>query len=539
MGFKQKRILALLFSILGVFFLLHFATQQIEKKLHTAINSKIVVLNNSTPYVITKEHIDISIFKRSFFLQDVLILPDSLESDPNAIQPHLSVSRIEGLQFEILPLLLNNKLRLGKIEVNGVEVVQRDKRNPTLARGAMNSPKKNKNKWLKEIGIDSILIKDFVFATLNNKLNDTLFKVTGKSLTFSNVLFEKLQKENQLFFNSPNLVVTANTIESGSSHAQFSLSTLQLNFKQQSISVSDFKYGHSDSLKIKTDQQLYSTPVNFIHLPTLHGFGIVTDTLLYSKKLLADSLVITNAQIASMKNTNKPWNKEKVIPLPQKMLREIAPRIGLNNLVIKNATVDYTEIHERKEVGIPMDQLNVEIKNFGGTSTSFTNEEKSMHIALQGRLFKDFSFYINLDYLDPMRYDGFEFKGSTGSFNFETFNPIMVPTSNIKFESGHVSRIDFNGSGNGEETTGEFVMVYNNLTATVLKENGYKKNKTFSWLANTAVRKQNPKNGKLKSAQMHYQRVPYKGFGNYMFKTIESGLINSVYPFGKRKTYID
>ena len=162
-----------------------------------------------------------------------------------------------------------------------------------------------------------------------------------------------------------------------------------------------------------------------------------------------------------------------------------------------------------------------------------------MHIALQGRLFKDFSFYINLDYLDPMRYDGFEFKGSTGPFNFETFNPIMVPTSNIKFESGHVSRIDFNGSGNGEETTGEFVMVYNNLTATVLKENGYKKNKTFSWLANTAVRKQNPKNGKLKTAQIHYQRVPYKGFGNYMFKTIESGLINSVYPFGKRKTYTE
>ena len=111
----------------------------------------------------------------------------------------------------------------------------------------------------------------------------------------------------------------------------------------------------------------------------------------------------------------------------------------------------------------------------------------------------------------------------------------MVPSSSIKFESGRVYELNFNGQGNSTTTTGDFVMRYDNLKTIILRKDAMLTNKTFSWIANSAVRKENPKNGKLKTAEIDFNRVPYKGFGNYMVKSIESGLINSVYPFGKRR----
>ena len=160
-----------------------------------------------------------------------------------------------------------------------------------------------------------------------------------------------------------------------------------------------------------------------------------------------------------------------------------------------------------------------------------------MEVHVEGRLFQDFPMDLDISFLNPMQNDQFSFSGSTGPFRFESFNPVMVPTSNIKFESGHVSALSFKGTGNAEKTSGELVMHYEDLAATVLRKKGRRKNKTLSWLANAAVRKNNPKNGKLMVAKMGHQRESYKGFGNYMFKTIESGLVNSVYPFGNRTLY--
>jgi len=35
--------------------------------------------------------------------------------------------------------------------------------------------------------------------------------------------------------------------------------------------------------------------------------------------------------------------------------------------------------------------------------------------------------------------------------------------------------------------------------------------------------------------QIQVERVPYKGLGNYLWKGVESGLINSLSPFGKHR----
>jgi hypothetical protein len=56
----------------------------------------------------------------------------------------------------------------------------------------------------------------------------------------------------------------------------------------------------------------------------------------------------------------------------------------------------------------------------------------------------------------------------------------------------------------------------------------------MTWAANTAVRSQNPgKKGKLIIAHIDFERVMYKGFGNLIWKSVQSGLVNTVAPTGK------
>lgn len=56
----------------------------------------------------------------------------------------------------------------------------------------------------------------------------------------------------------------------------------------------------------------------------------------------------------------------------------------------------------------------------------------------------------------------------------------------------------------------------------------------MSWAANTVLRTGNPgKNGKTRVVEMSFDRVMYKGLGNFVWKTLQSGIVGSITPTGK------
>jgi hypothetical protein len=89
--------------------------------------------------------------------------------------------------------------------------------------------------------------------------------------------------------------------------------------------------------------------------------------------------------------------------------------------------------------------------------------------------------------------------------------------------------------GNPWTLNGNLTLLYHNLDVALYKEH-HKKRKTLSWAANVLLKKSNPKpNGRTVVSEIHTERVPYKGLANYLWKGLESGIINSLNPFGKHK----
>ena len=75
-------------------------------------------------------------------------------------------------------------------------------------------------------------------------------------------------------------------------------------------------------------------------------------------------------------------------------------------------------------------------------------------------------------------------------------------------------------------------MLYSNIDANLIIEK--KEKKALSWIANSVIAESNPSaKGKLKVAFIEAERVPYKGFSNLLWKSVMSGMINTINPVGK------
>ena len=536
----KKSILSLLIAIVVLCIILKVLLVRAENTIINSFAEKVVVVNQDTPFQITYNGLDISFGKRSFTLKGVLILPDSLVQSSSEVQPHISVSTIHAKDFKLFPLLLKKSLDISKIQVDSLEVAIK-KRSPVAPSKEKDNVRKkeNSNKVLRELLIREIEFSHFSLIEISANKIDTLQSLKGELLSIQEIDIVQESPEAKVFsFNLERLSISAlnQTLYLNTNQTRIELGQMTLDVPQGKAEFANLKIGEVDSLKTISKRQHFNTPVTSANIQNLKCFGIQFDSLWQSKTLFVDSVQIKNAEISMLKNQNKPWNKEVVMPLPQQLLRKQKTDFWFGKIRVADSQLNYIELEEKESITIPIEHLNLEINSLGTKDAYFEKANSdNMDVQMNGKLFGTISFHTHLSFENPMKSDAFKFTGRTGPFKFESFNPIMVPTSNIKFESGHVSRLDFSGSGNHLEASGEFIMRFKDLETVVLKKKSAKVNKTFSWLANSAVQKENPKNGKLRVAQMDHKRVLYKGFGNYMFKTIESGLINSVYPFGKRK----
>ncbi|MDT0539918.1 hypothetical protein [Croceitalea sp. P059] len=538
--FKNKHLRIWFVFLTLVVMLIGFGFIQTKKTIQKALDNQIILLNKTQPLYLAYDKLEISYLNRSFELSDVVLLQDSSSLDLNTLNPHTFIKDIKVKNFEVLPLLLNKKLEVEEFEVTGLEVVF--KKGGLLEQRLSQKTKKKtslqKKSGLKELSISKFKIDDFQIVHFDEIANDTINSLKGDLIAIKDILFTSGLDKKAISIKTDDIVLELNNmlVTYGSIKEKISLSNGLMNLGNGYSKFSNLKLGNLNILKKKVAISIYTKSPSSFDIPTLEVFGLDTAKLFKKFDLMADSVLIDKAKITILKDSNKPWNKKVTKPMPQHLLRKSNKEFWIKKVQIKNSSLDYFEIINEKEIVINLENVHSTILNLGSAKSRYNDlEPQNIDMSLTAKVFNEIDFSLNLKLINPLNSNFFTFNGHTGPFNFESFNPVMVPSSNIKFESGRVHKLNFNGQGNATSTTGDFVMHYDNLNTIVLRKDAMLTNKTFSWIANSAVRKENPKNGKLKTAVIQFQRVPYKGFGNYIVKSIESGLINSVYPFGKRR----
>jgi hypothetical protein len=237
------------------------------------------------------------------------------------------------------------------------------------------------------------------------------------------------------------------------------------------------------------------------------------------------------------KDKRLPWNYDKRPKLPNQSLQSLKLPIKIDSIRAKRSYLDYTEQLQDDEdiIHIFIDDIELAVDGVTSIKSEF-DTAPPLTLKLTGDLLNTMPFDINLSM--PYNTTRFRYWGKTGTMtSFESINPIIYPAINMKFESGTLNGIDFDATATPTQMEGQFTMYYTDLEVQVFtNEHKRSKNNTVSWLANSFAKQSNPKkNGKLSVARMHFERVEYKGIGNFLWKGLQAGIINSIVPFGRRK----
>ncbi|WP_422079943.1 hypothetical protein [Ulvibacterium sp.] len=517
-------------------------TVGVKKRIRNLIQAEIVHFNNTRPYTFAFDNLELSLLKSSAEFQNLSLIPDSVSTSGEVRDsfehPHIFVQSLQMKGLNAFAIVLRKHLVIESMGVNGIEVLYQ-KKSATDHRFRVQNENKSERtillSKLKEIKLGRFFVSDFSF-TLTQADRDTLASYTLKEFEIDGIRLQKRPNIPSLFsINTDDLSLRLSNQRLGLAQKEYDLELgdVQFNAKKGLLKMKNVSYGPMLPKEKLGSKYRYNTTITESLLPNVTVYGLAIEKLFFNQGVHLDSLILESPKFVIYKDNSRPWNKSKRPKLPSELLRDIGDRFYFKTMVFREASLDYTEKTENhgKPLNVPMRNLYLNINRAEQKQGS-----SSLNISMDCEVFGNLPLELVLAFPDFESSDDFYFSGSTGSTTFQSFNPVLLPTSGIKFEKGNLKGMTFKGKANSLHAEGSLTMLYDDLQAAVFKKNQTEKNKTVSFFANQAVRSSNPsRSGRTMAGAIDFNRVEYKGFGNFLFKSIESGIINSVYPLGKRK----
>ena len=261
--------------------------------------------------------------------------------------------------------------------------------------------------------------------------------------------------------------------------------------------------------------------------------------LVNSNKLTLPTIEINNARFNIYRDKRVPFDHSKRPLLPNQAIKRLALQLKINTISIKNSSFAYEEVTNRSNQPLYVDfkNLSAEITNLSNRKNR-TYQESKMRAIVKGRLMDKAPFEMQILFPLKARNDTFVFSGTVyGKVALKTFDKATYPAAGMKFRGGVLNKLTFKGGANPYHSKGVLTLLYNNVKLDIVKKDKKQASKFLSWGATTVIRKNNPVSGKPpKQAIMSFDRNMEKGFGNFLWKTILSGLKGTF--IGGRKSFV-
>lgn len=549
---KQKKVAYILSGIAGIFLI---GILIINLVLGSIIGSKIknsLSKEEDPNYSIELRKVNVNILTGNINLKDLSIKPDTLfivklkEGDTDksmAIELSIPTFRLAGLS-------LYEAITSKKINVN--KILFKDASCKLLFGKKPKNKKKTDDD--KEFNIDSIYMKGLdgisigkieflrskfeIFDLITNQLiinnEDLRFELNDFyleelegdndyfSLHLENLKFELLKEE----FSVPggNYILNFDRMYFSMADSLLEIDNLELK--------STYKDKYELAKKLKFTSEIYDISVEKIKIS---AFDL--ESMIHNGIYVIDSVSVTGLHLGILMDKRLPFNTDKRPKLPNQSLKQMRSPLYISKISIKDSYLKYQEKYDGYEEPMTaiLADLNAQI-HFATSMKDSIGTGKSMTVNLQSNFMEKTPLHVNFNFPLNSSVDTFYFSGHLASAKMNEFNQASEPAIGVKFIKGDLNEITFSGSANPRTSTGSMTMIYSDLEAEVSKKDPEKdKSKFLSWVANTVVHASNPgKNNKLRTANMQFDRVMYKGFGNFVWKTLQSGIVTTVTPTGKK-----
>ena len=450
----------------------------------------------------------------------------------------VSVSRIKFKGIHLSTLLFSRKLRINKMILDD-----------PLYQHFSNEEKQTSKKPKKLVELDSIQLKELNGFQLD-LINVTNLKVQMIDLVNNKVSFEnkplnfevsgfKLEQTTPNYFKLAPVKdvfeMTRIKVEFPQIKYHFSIDALKYHFGEDHLQILNLKYKPTVNKLTLSNSYIFNTEVYDLVINDVKIFNPSFEKIFDNEGLFIDSIQLSKLDLHVYKDKRKPFDLNKRPMLPHQKLKTLKMPLLIHKVSLTESELVYEERLEHKDILMKatMNELNINLFNI-------TSIEKYREVPLKIDLNAQFmnKANLNVDMILPLADDQntFFFSGYLGPSKMSFYDSAIIPALGLKILNGNIESISFQGSANNYTSKGTMTMKYHDLEAEVFKRKSVGKNDFLTWSVNNLLHKSNPgKNGELREATMKFERVIYKGFGNYFWKTVQNGIVNSIAPFGMTK----
>lgn len=249
--------------------------------------------------------------------------------------------------------------------------------------------------------------------------------------------------------------------------------------------------------------------------------GVNFDSLIYSRKLLIDQIMLNKVSASIFKDKTKPLDKKRFPVYLGQTIRAIKMPILIKQVKATNVSLVSKERKPDGSYGIAnINRGTAEVKHI-------TNLSVSEKLILKADAFLEdkahFNVILQFSYLEPQ----FSFDARIDKVILPNLNTLLQSFTPAKINKGTLDEMAFSGNAYRTNATGTMKFLYHDLDIDLaLKEQAKWKSSALAFAANTVLPSANPHSDKVPAriVQFQVERDMNKGFINIILKSLFNGL---------------
>ena len=275
-----------------------------------------------------------------------------------------------------------------------------------------------------------------------------------------------------------------------------------------------------------TAKNKFATDYIELNLDEIEAKGLDVRSLLYSSKVICDSIKFGKLNLIDFKDKRKILDPNAYKKLPTTLLKSLPVHVDVKFLAITDANVAYEEIAENRTMPgkIIFTKLNVVLSNIVNDSLKI-NQNPTMQLKSTGNLMGSTPFSASIDFDLKSSKDEFNMSGKVSRTPFSIFNKLIYNLSGIETDEGMMDELKFNFNANNENANGVLIFMYHDLKINLNNKTENNKNRFKNIAANTFVLNANPiRNQEARKGTIKFSRDKSKFIFNYIWKSLFSGI---------------
>lgn len=488
-----------------------------SKKLHSFVNE------NKQGLDIDIEYTRVNILNRSIKIGGISVSPDTIVPDFNIA---INVIKVSGIG--VLEILSGDSATIRKILIEDV-VSNGDFEYLLNLKKSNNADTASKSTKPFSLDVHKIILDNIRMDSVYMPGVFPFQNVSGLNMKILDVKLNISDGETSYAVGDAILNIDNSKFLLPGEYYNLEFYKFNLSFEDSVVGIDSFRlipnYGFYEFGQKKGKQ----TDRFVVGIDKLVLSGFDFNKAVQKKGIFADKLILQKLFLKVFRDKRLPFDYNNYPPLPQQALNRLKFPLNIKVAKINNMFVEYSEINDvsDKPGFVSLNDLNISIENI---ANKLSHSPKD-NIVINGKGLLYGSGKIVSEYIFPINAenDTFFFNGTAENFEMSLLNKMVTPLTSMEITGGMLHKATFNGSANPVYSGGTFEMLYNDLSFEILRNNSKdepEKPKGFlSFLAKSIVRSNNPTGHQdPKIVGMFFKRDPNKGFFNFYWKTILSGI---------------